>query len=66
VTLKALSRTNARVHVLDAPPGDHTLSTVAQLARLLVALALPFHPDDYLLVVIPVRVFVCVCQRESE
>ncbi|KAJ1489852.1 hypothetical protein T484DRAFT_1885045, partial [Baffinella frigidus] len=51
VTLKALSRTNARIHVLDAPPGNHTLSTVAQLARLLVALELPFHPDDYLLVV---------------
>jgi hypothetical protein len=50
VTLEALSRTRAELHVLDALPGNLTLSTLAQLARLLAALELPFHPDDYLLV----------------
>jgi hypothetical protein len=44
--ISALDSTGATVVVLDVPPGSYTLSTVAQLSRLLVACGLELQPED--------------------
>eukprot|EP00961_Rhodomonas_salina_P102055 1372810-Rhodomonas_salina.4 len=49
--LAALAETSAIVHIVDVPHGTYTLSTVAQVSRLLAALTLPLLDDDFLLVV---------------
>lgn len=48
--IEGLSDSGARVVVLDVPPGSYTLSTVAQLSRLLVSCAFDLRHDDFLLV----------------
>ena len=49
--ISALDSTGATVVVLDVPPGSYTLSTVAQLSRLLVACGLELQPEDFLMVI---------------
>jgi hypothetical protein len=48
--IEGLADSGARVVVLDVPPGSYTLSTVAQLSRLLVSCAVDLRHDDFLLV----------------
>ena len=49
VVIEALAASGARVVVLDVPAGSYTLSTVAQLSRILAACALELEPSDFLL-----------------